>query len=43
MNAVRLQLVRLLLCLERVILKTIKAYDDGSLFNGKIEEKEHRG
>lgn len=38
----RLQLVQLLLWMGLADLKTIKAYDDGSLFSGKAGEKEHK-
>lgn len=40
MSAMRFQLVRLLLWIGMADLQTVKAYDDGSLLNGKTGEKE---
>lgn len=37
----RFQLVRLLLWIGLANLKNVKAYDDGSVLNGKAREKEH--
>jgi hypothetical protein len=33
--------VRLLLWIRLADLKTVKAYDDGSVFNAKAREEEH--